>query len=134
MSKFLALGLSLEDVILRSTWNPAREIKREQLGNLSVGSPADIAVLRLEQGSFGFVDVYGALLRGERKLTCEMTLRDGRIVYELNGLSRPDWTTLPKNYRATGDRRWDGTIGTGTPRAPAPEPAPVPAPRPEVPR
>jgi hypothetical protein len=37
-----------------------------------------------------------------------MTLRDGKIVYELNGLSRPDWTTLPKNYRATGDLRWDG--------------------------
>ena len=43
-----------------------------------------------------------------QKLTCEMTLRDGKIVYELNGLSRPDWVTLPKNYRATGDPRWDG--------------------------
>ena len=109
MSKFLALGLSLDDVILRSTWNPAREIKQEQLGNLSVGSPADVAVLSLERGEFGFIDVYGARLRGKQKLTCEMTLRDGRMVYELNGLSRPEWTTLPKNYRATGDRRWDGT-------------------------
>jgi dihydroorotase len=123
MSKFLALGLSLDDVILRSTWNPAREIKQEQLGNLSVGSPADVAVLSLERGNFGFIDVYGARLRGNQKLTCEMTLRDGRIVYELNGLSRPDWTTLPKNYRATGDRRWDGTR---SPSGSAAQPAGLP--------
>ena len=52
MSKFLALGLPLEEVILRSTWNPAREIKQEQLGHLSVGAIADVAVLRLEKGRF----------------------------------------------------------------------------------
>ena len=108
MNKFLALGLSVDDVISRSTWNPAREIGQQQLGHLSVGAPADVAVLRLEQGDFGFLDSYGARLRGNRKLTCEMTLRDGKIVYELNGLSRPDWTTLPKGYRSTGDPRWDG--------------------------
>ena len=103
MSKFLAMGLPLDDVILRATWNPARAIKRERLGNLSVGSPADVAVLRLEQGAFGFLDVYDARLRGRRRLTCEMTLRDGRIVYDLNGLGRPDWRTLPKKYtRQTG--------------------------------
>jgi dihydroorotase len=123
MSKFLALGLSLEEVIARSTWNPAREIQQERLGNLAVGAPADVAVLRVEQGDFGFLDMYGARLRGRQKLSCEMTLRDGRIVYELNGLSRPDWTTLPKDYRSTGDRRWDGTRGSGGRgrRAPTPE-------------
>jgi dihydroorotase len=108
MSKFLALGLPLDDVILRSTWNPAREIKQEQLGHLSVGAPADVAVLRLEKGNFGFIDGYGARLRGPEKLSCEMTLRDGKIVYELNGLSRPEWTALPKGYRSSGDPRWDG--------------------------
>ena len=59
MSKFLAMGLSLDDVILRSTWNPAREIQHEELGHLSVGAPADVAVLRLRAGRFGFIDVYG---------------------------------------------------------------------------
>jgi dihydroorotase len=108
MSKFLALRMPLDEVILRSTWNPAREIGQQQLGHLSVGAAADVAVLRLEQGDFGFVDVYGARLMGHQRLTCEMTLRDGKIVYELNGLSRPDWVTLPKNYRATGHPRWDG--------------------------
>lgn len=106
MSKFLALGLKLDDIVLRSTWNPAREIKQEQLGHLSVGSPADVAVLRVENGAFGFVDSFGARLRGKQKLTCEMTLRDGKVVYDLNGLARPDWETLPKDYRSTGDPRW----------------------------
>src|SRR5450432_539948 len=75
MSKFLVMGLSLDDVVARSTWNPAREIHQDDLGNLSVGAPADIAVLRLERGSFGFSDIYGARLRGDRKLTAELTLR-----------------------------------------------------------
>jgi dihydroorotase len=107
MDKFLAMGMSLDDVILRSTWNPAREIKQEGLGHLSPGAPADVAVLRLETGNFGFVDMYGARLRGTQKLTCELTLRDGKVVYDLNGMTRPDWNTLPPNYTQTGDARWD---------------------------
>jgi dihydroorotase len=121
MSKFLALGMSVDEVIADATWNPAREIKQEQLGNLSVGAPADIAVLRVENGQFGFLDMYGARLGGTQKLSCEMTLRDGKIVYELNGLARPDWTTLPKDYRSTGDRRWDGTRGSSGGRRQAPD-------------
>jgi dihydroorotase len=108
MSKFLALGVPLKEVIARSTAAPAKAIKQTQLGHLSVGAPADIAVLRLDEGEFGYIDSYGARLRGSQRLVCEMTMRDGRVVYELNGLSRPDWTTLPKDYRATGDPRWDG--------------------------
>jgi dihydroorotase len=107
MDKFLAMGLSLDDVILRSTWNPAKEIKHEELGNLSVGAPADVTVLRLENGDFGFTDMYGARLKGKQKLTAELTLRDGKVVYDLNGITRPDWTTLPANYTQTGDPAWD---------------------------
>jgi dihydroorotase len=119
MSKFLALGMKLDDVILRSTWNPAKQIKREDLGNLSVGSPADIAVLRVEKGEFGFLDQAGARLKGNQKLTAEMTLRDGKVVWDLNGLGRPDWNTLPKDYRSTGDSRWDA-YSRERPAAPAP--------------
>jgi dihydroorotase len=107
MDKFLAMGMSLDDVIVRSTWNPAREVGREDLGHLSVGAPADITVTRLEKGNFGFTDMYGARLKGTQKLTCELTLRDGKVVYDLNGMTRPDWNTLPKDYRQTGDARWD---------------------------
>jgi dihydroorotase len=104
MSKFL----SLEDVIAKSTWGPARMVKREDLGHLSVGAPADVAVLSLQKGAFGFVDSFGGKMRGDRKLVCELTLRDGRILYDLNGLARPEWQTLPKGYRTTGHGRWDG--------------------------
>lgn len=107
MGKFLALGLPLDEVILRSTWNPAREIHREDLGNLSAGAPADIAVLRVENGDFGYTDMYGARLRAKQRLACELTIRNGKVVYELNGIARPDWDTLPRSYTQTGDSRWD---------------------------
>jgi dihydroorotase len=132
VNKLMALGVPLDELIRRSTWNPAGAISQPQLGNLSVGSPADIAVLRLEKGDFGLLDSAGARLRADRKLTCEMTLRDGRIVYELNGLSRPEWTALPKSYRTSGHPLWDAAWNytrnpddpTVTPTQPAPAPTP----------
>jgi dihydroorotase len=111
MSKFLALGLSLDDVVRRSTWNPAREIKHEELGHLSVGAIADVAVLRLETGRFGFVDSFGGKKAGTQKLGCELTLRDGKVIYDLNGIARPAWETLPKDYKSSGDPRWDAASG-----------------------
>ncbi len=110
MSKFLNMGMKLDEVIERSTWTPAREIKHEELGNLSIGSVADVAVLRVEEGNFGFVDTYGARMKGTRKLTCELTIRNGRVVYDLNGITREDWDKLGK-YLAQGDATWDGTLG-----------------------
>ncbi len=119
-SKFLALGMSVDDVVTRSTWNPAREIKREDLGHLSVGAIADVAVLRLNKGDFGFVDMYGAKMRGNQKLTCEMTIKDGKVLYDLNGLSRDEWMKLPADYGPQGTNDWDGTIGHGRGRRSAP--------------
>ena len=109
MSKFLNMGMTLDDVILRSTWHPARQIKREDLGHLSIGAPADIAVLRLTKGKFGFVDVNGARMRGTQKLEGELTARDGKVVWDMNGLTRSDWDTLG-NYGAQGDTKWDGIV------------------------
>src|SRR5437899_929563 len=102
MDKFLAMGMSLDQVILRSTWNPAREIQREDLGNLSVGSPADVAVLRVLKGKFGFVDQSGGRLNGTERLHCEMTLRDGAIVYDLNGMSAIPWEQVPARPAGRG--------------------------------
>lgn len=107
MGKFLAMGLSPDQVIQWTTWNPAREIHHEELGNLSIGAIADVSVLRLQQGHFGFTDMYGARMDGTQKFICEMTVKSGRVVYDLNGISRPEWTTLPKNYTNVGDPRWD---------------------------
>jgi dihydroorotase len=109
MDKFLAMGEPLKTVIAQSTWHPAREIKQDALGHLSPGATADIAVLRLEKGKFGYLDMFGAKLSGTERLVAEMTLKDGKIVYELNGLSRPEWSTLPKDYKTTGAPIWDAT-------------------------
>ena len=107
MSKFLALGMSLDQVIAANTWSAARAIKQEQLGNLSVGSVADVAVLRVEKGTFGFTDSNGARMKGTQRLVGELTLRDGKVVWDLNGITRDDWTTLPPGYGTQGDPRWD---------------------------
>ena len=99
MSKFLALGLPLDRVIAANTWTAAKAIKQDGLGHLSVGAGADVAVLRLEKGSFGFTDSAGARMSGTERLHCELTIHNGKVVYDLNGLARPDWTTLPAGYR-----------------------------------
>jgi dihydroorotase len=87
MGKFLAAGMSLDDVILRSTWNPAKEIHLDDAGTLSVGAPADVAVLRLEHGNFGYLDRTPQRVEGTQKLSCELTLREGHVVYDANGLT-----------------------------------------------
>ncbi|MBY0506866.1 MAG: amidohydrolase/deacetylase family metallohydrolase [Bryobacteraceae bacterium] len=91
MSKFLYLGMPLEEVIAKSTWNPAKQIRREELGHLSVGAPADLAILSVQTGRYGFVDVDSTRVEGDRKLQGEVTIRAGRIVWDLNGLSMPTW-------------------------------------------
>ena len=92
LSKFLVMGMDVVSVITAATWNPAREIKREDLGSLSIGADADIAILSLREGKFGFFDYTGYKIEGTKKLECEMTIRAGRIVYDLNGLAYPTVT------------------------------------------
>lgn len=91
MSKFLALGMPLQDVILRTTWNPAQVIKRPDLGNLDIGADADIAVFSIRKGNFGFLDIRKTTLKGTQKLETELTIRAGKIVWDLNGISAPGW-------------------------------------------
>jgi len=99
MAKVLNLGVPLEDVIRMSTWAPARSIKHPELGNLDTGAEADVTVLRLDKGRFGLVDSAGARKWGDRMLVCEMTLRKGRVVWDLNGLASQDWTVFPYKKR-----------------------------------
>lgn len=91
MSKFLNLGMGIEDVILRTTWNPAQTIQRPDLGHLDVGAVADVAVFNLRSGDFGFIDTGGGRMPGTQKLEAELTIRAGKVVWDLNGRSRPLW-------------------------------------------
>ncbi|MCB0071709.1 MAG: amidohydrolase/deacetylase family metallohydrolase [Caldilineaceae bacterium] len=105
MSKILNCGMSLYDVIKCSTINPANEIGHPELGHLSVGAEADIAVLRQRTGEFSYIDCGRAKLTGDRKLECAMTVRAGNIVYDPGGLSLPEWTDAPPAYWVIPDRQ-----------------------------
>jgi dihydroorotase len=94
MSKFLNMGMPLEDVIYKATWSPAKMIKRDDLGHLSEGAEADIAILRVREGQFGYVDADGYKITGDQRLEAELTIRAGKIAWDLNGIAA-------KNYKQT---------------------------------
>ncbi len=97
MSKFLNLGAPLAEVVKWSTDNPAKQIKRMDLGHLSVGAPADITVLRHHTGRFGFTDIGGARMDGTQKLECELTVREGKVLWDLNGIAAKHWEEFYKD-------------------------------------
>ena len=103
--KILAAGVGLQEVVAEMTSHPAHEIKHEELGNLSEGSIADVAVLRLQTGAFGFTDMLNKRLDGKQKLLCELTIKDGKIVYDLNGISADLWTA-PAGPHAAEAHKW----------------------------
>ena len=107
MSKFLVMGMSLNDVIRTSTWNPAREIGHPELGHLSVGAFADVAVLDLVRGTFGYRDAYEGRLDGDQRLICELTMLDGKVVWDWNSRSGVDYR---EQDPSTGVRNPEGLI------------------------
>ena len=96
MSKCLCMGMPLEEVIQRSTSLPAQLIGRTELGTLSAGAGADVAVFKLLEGTFGYTDCGKAKIVGTQKLECQLTLRAGQIVYDPNGMSMPLWELAPE--------------------------------------
>lgn len=98
MSKFLAMGMPLKDVVQASTWSPARQIQRQELGHLSVGSPADIALFRLAEGNFGYRDASGGRIEGKQRLFCQLTLKDGEVVWDWNSRTGVDYKALGPTY------------------------------------
>lgn len=90
MSRFLSMGMDMKDVIECTTWNPAKEINRRDLGSLSEGGLADIAILRMRKDrDFGFYDPTGYRITGDKKLECVMTIKDGKFMYDLDGIAQP---------------------------------------------
>ncbi|MFN9920602.1 MAG: amidohydrolase/deacetylase family metallohydrolase [Acidobacteriota bacterium] len=97
MSKFLIHGVGIEEVIRKSTVEAAKAIRRPELGTLSVGAEADVAVLRVEKGKFGYMDNRRQRVSGDQRLTTELTVRAGKVLYDLNGMASEEWKpgTLP---------------------------------------
>ncbi|PYV40928.1 MAG: amidohydrolase/deacetylase family metallohydrolase [Acidobacteria bacterium] len=98
MSKLLVLGEPLKEVIRESTVNPANEIKHPELGHLTVGAVADIAVLNLMTGKFGYADAANGRIEGAQRLLCEMTLKEGRVVWDWNARLAQDYHKLGDQY------------------------------------
>jgi dihydroorotase len=98
ISKFLAMGMPAKEAVSRSTWGPAQLIGHPELGHLSVGAVADVAVWNLLEGEFGFLDADGARMDATRRLICELTLKDGAVAWNWNGRGGTDWRKLPRDY------------------------------------
>ena len=97
MSKLLAIGMELPEIIRRSTWDPAQAIGHPELGNLGQTVPADIAVLNITEGEFGLVDngTDNRVYKSDKRIVCEMTIKNGQVVWDKNGRSRDDWSSTP---------------------------------------
>ena len=109
MSKFLSMGMTIEEVIKCSTINPARIVNHPELGSLTIGSTADIAVTELLNGKFSYVDTNGGKIRGDKKLQIIATLFGGDIVFDPYGVSCPEWESIPKNssyWETPSGQKW----------------------------
>jgi dihydroorotase len=104
--KLMLLGETIPEVVAEMTSHPAHEIRQEQLGNLSLGSVADVTVLSVETGNFGFIDMYNTKMMGTRRLVCELTLRNGKVVYDFNGISADMWDATEHSADERQSSRW----------------------------
>lgn len=98
MSKYLAIGMPMDEVVYRATARPAQVIGHPELGTLSPGSCGDIAILRKETRNVHFADAGRASLPGQAILHCEATFRAGKLVYNPYAFCMPDWRTAPESY------------------------------------
>jgi dihydroorotase len=95
LSKFLNLGMTIEQVFACATANAARAIRKEDLGTLSVGSVADVAMFRVDEGEFTFQDVQMNSRTGSKLLVNTMTMVDGCVLPEAEDLPLQPWAKLP---------------------------------------
>jgi dihydroorotase len=81
LTKFMALGLSLEQVLQRATVEPAKSLPAERgHGRLVEGLAADIALFTIESGEFTYQDFFGNPVQAGRRLVCRGTIKDGRLL------------------------------------------------------
>jgi dihydroorotase len=99
MSKFLAMGMPMRDVVEKSTCAPAAWIRRPDLGTLTPGAPADIAVLEFQDRPCGLSDSGPTgyrIMRAAGRLICQLTIKDGKVLWDYDGASKDDWSETPR--------------------------------------
>jgi dihydroorotase len=99
LSKFLNLGMSLPDVIERASIRPAQAMRRADLGALSPGAAADVAIFRLEEGEYTFHDAHMSPRTGSQRLVSTQTLVDGEPLPSLPERDLHVWSVLPEHQR-----------------------------------
>jgi dihydroorotase len=98
MSKFLAMGMPIAEVVARSTWEPAKAINHSELGTLTPGAPADIAVLKFQELPSGLSDSGPTgyrIMKAKGRLINQLTLKDGVVRFDYDGISKDDWSDTP---------------------------------------
>src|SRR5512147_1221959 len=95
LSKFLNLGMSLPDVIVRATTRPARTVRRPDIATLKAGSPADVAVFALVEGAYTFHDVFMNARSGKVRLVSQATIRSGKVMGRRPQRPLAPWAELP---------------------------------------
>ncbi|MCH8910372.1 MAG: amidohydrolase/deacetylase family metallohydrolase [Chloroflexi bacterium] len=99
MSKFLAIGMPMAEVVARSTWEPAKWINHTELGTLTPGAPADITVLEFQDRPSGLSDSGPTgyrIMKAEGRLINQLTIKDGTVRFDYDGLTKDDWGETPK--------------------------------------
>ena len=98
MSKCIAMGMPIHEAIYRTTVTPAWAIRRTELGTLSVGADADVAVLGMLEGHFYYRDCGWGCIDGKYRLECALTLRRGEVVWDRHALTCPHWQEADSEY------------------------------------
>ncbi|MFP5076073.1 amidohydrolase/deacetylase family metallohydrolase [Rhizobium sp. YIM 134829] len=80
LSKFLALGMPMNEVIAASTINAAKALQRPELGTFKIGAAGDASVLELRDGSFALEDVRGEIVNASQRLFAAGLVIKGRNV------------------------------------------------------
>jgi dihydroorotase len=101
LGKVLSMGVSVVRMVEGVTVNAARAIRRPELGTLSVGAEADVAVFAVEKGRFGYSDCGHASMTGKYRLSNRVTLVRGRVAFDSGGLSMVPWQKAPPQYFTT---------------------------------
>ena len=98
MSKFLAMGMPMAEVVARSTWEPAKWINHTELGTLTPGALADVSILEFQDRPAGLSDSGPTgyrIMRAEGRLINQMTIKDGVVRFDYDGMGKDDWDETP---------------------------------------
>jgi dihydroorotase len=103
-AKFRALGMSLEAVVERATARPARAVGLKDVGTLTVGSPADVALFRLREGDVTLYDVHLNPRRGKVQLDNTLTFVGGKKLPRVEEKPLMYWADNPELREKVGPR------------------------------